>query len=228
MIKYLFFFLLGIYIQFLVFTGRIAFYVNTRYSWLILLAGIVITFVYWFLLVKYVQKLYKKGDFKQAFAFAWKDSIYVILAVVLFIITPAPLGTSLADNRNFNVLAGEDNLFSQPSELVVNTENLALEEWISINTFSSNLEKYQDKPAEIEGMVFNRNGELILGKFSVSCCAVDASILGLNLVVNDLEVIEGNWYRVTGTVNIREEDTIELIANSLTEIEVPDEPYFNR
>lgn len=220
MLTKFFFFVLGVYIQFLVVTGQIALYVNIRYSELIFVSGFILTLIYFQQLME--QPEARKLNLSKA------SLIYLPLLAILLVLAPASLGSSLADNRNLNVIAQTDDIIKSQNRLAINTQDIDIEEWVTITSLSNNLEKYDQKPVVVEGLLFEKDKKLLIGKYSISCCAVDATITGIELELEkDSNYEISSWYKLKGEARISDDGNFTVIVDNLEQIDEPENPYYS-
>lgn len=220
MLKDIFFLTFGLFLQYLVISSKINFYVHPQYRYIIFAAGFIISIVY-------IIKLFNLVKGKKFYTnFRDKENwTYFILLLIIVIIAPAPLGTSLASNKTFNIVNEKDSI-STKSRPVILTEEFTVEDWVNITTLSSNLDRYDDKKATVSGMLFDRGDEIIIGKFSIACCAVDASVVGVELILDNINEYKfGEWYEISGRT-IVEGNNFYINVESILEIDEPANPYF--
>ena len=145
---------------------------------------------------------------------------------VIILVPPTTLSSRTATNRTSNV---SNRLPERNVSLARNTTSIKMEDWVSLLSQQSSAKLVVGKEAKVSGFVLPKAGEndrLLVARFVVTCCAVDASPIYLEarypewsskVVVDDWVEVSGKFVEVNGVVI--------LDVDNLVEIQRPDSPY---
>lgn len=145
---------------------------------------------------------------------------------VIILVPPTTLSSRTATNRTSNV---SNRLPERNVSLARNTTSIKMEDWVSLLSQQSSAKLIVGKEAKVSGFVLPKPGEndrLLVARFVVTCCAVDASPIylevrypewGNKVVVDDWVEVSGKFVEVNGVVI--------LDVDNLVEIQRPDSPY---
>jgi uncharacterized repeat protein (TIGR03943 family) len=106
-------------------------------------------------------------------------------------------------------------------------------DWLRVFSGNDPVDALIGLPAEVTGFVHQDErldeGTFMVGRFALTCCAADATAIGLEVAwpaAKDL--LENEWVRVTGkmdVVTVNGSVYPRILAESVTPIPQPDQPY---
>ncbi len=171
------------------------------------------------------------------------DFVILIFFVILIILLPVkPLSSFTASNRNINIANLEESDANLIGLLQRDTKSLTIKDWVKLKNMEPDIDKFAGQDAVILGFVFNppqfpksQDENLFIGRFVVTCCAVDASPLGIEVATSDSE---GNplfdsygnddWVEVEGKWEVIARDGTKYLVlqpTSVRAVDIPTNPY---
>lgn len=165
-------------------------------------------------------------------------SLVPILVVLMlgFILPPQPLSSATASNRSVNVGAAGNAQEVSPL-LKVNPESLRIADWVRLKNYEADYSRFAGQRVDVVGFLFKSGGgavfsqdNLMVGKFVITCCAIDASPLGLELESSELtsKFKQDDWVRVKGEWKVVEKEGQSYMVISADFMEIvprPSSPY---
>jgi|GEM_PF-5824408 len=225
------------YLLWLSASGRLALYVAAGYFTFNLIVAAVWAFV---LFVALVEKAWPKV--------AKKYLVICGLVLLVCVLAPAkPLSSVTANNRNLNIGANLNPSTEEISPLLErDTKTLRVVDWVKLRNYEANFTKYADKEVQVSGFLFNSrpanaeqgstadsvydSEDLLIGRFVVTCCAVDATPIGLEVKQSELlkNFKQDDWVQIKGKweqVETNGETFLIINPSSVEAIPVPRNPY---
>ncbi len=160
--------------------------------------------------------------------------LFLAVPLVLGLLVPArPLGSAAIANKGINTLAPLTAGSSAPVQLdLVSTERNVLD-WVRAFNYASDPAAYTGQPADVTGFVYHASGlpdgQFLVSRFAVTCCAADATAVGLLVHWPQSEALENNsWVRVQGPMAVAQfggRATPLIEADALEGVAAPDHPY---
>lgn len=101
----------------------------------------------------------------------------------------------------------------------------SLSELVSLFQTPNSADSSLGATVRVQGFIFEDRA-LLIGRFKVSCCAIDATPIGVRIMQGDLasSLIVGSWYEIEGV--IARDDTGFLVdPKTVTIIQSPEQPY---
>lgn len=224
-------------------TGQYKLLIHPNYFSLIVISGIVLlglgllkTFIYW-------QSSLDTTDNNEHITLlptGWSGTLLLIVAIAGLIISPRVLNSDTALAR------GVSNTLpltrSQPQAFRTSTkpEERTIIDWVRTLNAYPEPDAYAGQPANVTGFVIHLPGlpdnYLLLSRFIVTCCAVDAYPVGIpvKLEGNRTAYPPDSWLTVTGTMvteNLASADSktskrqLVLAAKTIQSIPTPADPY---
>ncbi len=201
-------------------TGKLTLYVHPRYS----LFTIIMSILALILLLPQITSAYENDEVTMATYFA------LGVAVISLVLPAQSLSPKIATYRSASIGGSttSQNLtvfdsFSQDAS------RFTLQDWVAVFSSSPNQTQIEGQRVKISGFIFeNESQQRFLGRFKLTCCAVDATPLGIALADSDLvrERWIGSWYEVEGTfVYSESKQQFELQVSTLRGIAEPEQPY---
>ncbi len=160
--------------------------------------------------------------------------VLIVVTIALFI--PAmPLKSETFKQRSSNINSIQFQLDSSSfNKFRGNTETLNIKEWVATINFSPDIYDFEDNNVDIVGFIFNPGNlskdYFLAARFIVTCCAVDASPIGLIVNYKDWQnqFKTDDWVRVKGKMkveNINGKNELVIIPSDIEVVKVPDKPY---
>ena len=232
-------------------TGTLFYYINQRFTWLILLAiaGFTIVAVGYAFGSSHQHAHHHDHDHdhddhdhdhhhSHDHNLSWGGLLLVAAPVILgFLVPPQPLGAAAMENREVNL--GSASSIALPG----NGDVLNLKEdqqkdimdWLVNFQRSDNPAEFDGEEAHVVGFVY-RDGRFVdypelfmTSRFTLSCCVADATAIGLITRWPDAETIDKDqWVEVKGQFQLGEffgQQVPILIAESITPTDAPEQPY---
>lgn len=159
----------------------------------------------------------------------YKKTIFATLLIVFMLLLPAQtLSQRVASNRQQSVTQNmKTNIFSYDA-FTRDFRHFDLQDWSTYLASHPSPEIIEGKEAIIQGFIYRTDTYTGLARFRLSCCAVDATPLTIELVANDSisQLTDGMWYEISGSfIFDSQRGVYQLQANKITAIDAPKEPY---
>jgi uncharacterized repeat protein (TIGR03943 family) len=165
---------------------------------------------------------------------AWRLWI-VALPLILGLLVPArPLGSSALANRGLNTsapIAAADGEADSTISLLPQSRTVL--DWVRAFNYADDPGVFTGEPADVIGFVYHDStldeGEFMVSRFTVTCCAADATGIGLRVQWPGAAALEGNaWVRVQGPVQpglYAGRPIPVVVAESVEGVAPPAQPY---
>lgn len=158
--------------------------------------------------------------------------LWLALPLVLGLLVPArPLGSDLAANKGVTLGGALTGGSSQPAQLVAAPDERNVLDWLRLFNASADLTPYLGESANVIGFVYPDprlpEGYFLVARFSVACCVADAFAIGMAVAWSE-ELPPDQWVNVRGPVQVLEVDgqPVPLIlAERIDLIAEPAQPY---
>lgn len=222
-----------------IYFGTLYFYISPRFAWLVGLAAILFIVVG----ASYRNVLSQPHEHEhdhphdhaehQHGRLSWGGLLLVILPVLLgFLVPPKPLGAAALSNREINVKSLTSVAPPGVSSIARQGEK-NIYDWLVEFQQTQNPAAFADKEAKVTGFVFRDgrfgNDSFMVSRFVINCCAADAAPLGLIVRWPKAAALTiDQWVEVSGrfqTVEFNGEQTPLLVADKVTPVERPNQPY---
>ena len=164
---------------------------------------------------------------------AWRLWV-VALPLLLGLLIPArPLGSSALANKGLNAGAPLAAASGAGAEVSLAPADRSVLDGVRAFNYAADPAVYTGQPADVIGFVYHDSalgaGEFMVSRFTVTCCAADATGIGLRVQWPEAALLEGNaWVRVRGPVQpgIYAGRPIPVIAaESVEGVTPPQQPY---
>lgn len=228
---------LGFYLLARFWSGRLVVYINRRFVWLVLLGAIV--------LLALAQVVFRnRPPVRSPEAglltpmMAPKGAPWRLLALlfplVLGVFIPAqPLGSAAAEMRGVSPSLPLAQGRGAESVLEMAPEDRTMLEWLWTFDTAENPSDLEGLPASVEGFLFQDStlpeGTVMIGRFVVTCCAADATAIGIPLLLPEsADPLPTGWVRAEGrvrVVSLGDADSLLIAVESLVGIPEPEQPY---
>lgn len=225
----------GVLLLFLIWTGRVNYFIHPGLQWLLI--RVVGVFALIFVLMGIGIWIKKKTKINQPLPW-WKVILLILPLLFGFLIKPSSLSAEQFWNRK-----GDDssNLIlsrqlTEPPKFVFNSENRSLEDWIRLIAQMSDDQQFIGEKVKVNGFVVkgSKNEKLFyISRYVLSCCAADARPIGLPVVYDGEKFLvnENEWLEVKGEFKLVEVEGVESLAIELKEmqrISEPENPYITQ
>ena len=218
---------LGLYLYSRIFTGTLLFYINQRFAWLVMMAGVVL------MAIGGSYRYRSNHDHAHhAHAFSWGGVLLIGLLIALgLLVPPKPLGASAMGNREVNLgtLVSSQGNSMMPTR--AGEKNIL--DWLIAFQSTPDPAAFAHQPAHLIGFVYRddrfNSDSFMLSRFVVSCCVADATAIGLIVRSPLAASLPGDqWVEVSGHFEPGEfsgKPTPILITEAITRTTPPNQPY---
>lgn len=223
-------FILCSYILRLGLQNQLNYYIHPRYNLFALCMSIVglILCGLGLLLRKRPSSQHDHGEAPEHFGIL--DLILIALIFCTFFIEPKPLLSATADQRNT-----QKNITATSLQAATNFQPKSVSDWAYAIYGSPNPAIYNGREVDIIGFVYQPKDkqaapdEVLIARFQVSCCAVDASLVTvpINYPAWESRLKRDSWVRVRGTLSPVDnaDEPWQVIATQADYITQPQDPY---
>lgn len=228
---------LSAFLFYKILSGTLYFYINARFTWLVVLGGAVFLALAFFAWPrKDASHAHEHEDHDHGHAHsrsAWPLAILCIPLALGFLVPSRPLDSSALDTRGLTTnalmsIGGQTAVqLDQPSD----QRNVL--DWVRAFNFAADPVIYEGEPADVIGFVYQDprlpEGQFLVGRFAVSCCAADAFAIGMIVQSDEAHHWAANqWVHVNGTIQVSHLDGVAvplIVAESIKEVSIPPQPY---
>lgn len=235
--------LLGLFFLNQILSGRITWYINARFLPLVIFGGTGLL-----VLARAIARDRSGGQDHEHDHEENEDHVHdhsthrsewalllLTLPLVIGVFFPhRPLGTEALENRGVSVtapLSASD--VGKPLQLKLAPSERSILDWIRILAISEDPDEFEGQSADVIGFAYRdprlESGQILLGRFTLTCCVADAAAIALMVEGPGIEkMVENRWYRVRGPVfeTMLDGQSLPVIqAEQIDEVPMPDEPY---
>ncbi|TVQ59452.1 MAG: TIGR03943 family protein [Spirulina sp. DLM2.Bin59] len=155
-------------------------------------------------------------------------------AVLGFVIPPAILASDTALQRGVNESLPYTRMEAQSFYNPIPPEERSLLDWVRTLNAYPEPDAYRDQGVDLKGFVIHSptlpSNYLLISRFVISCCAVDAYPIGLpvQLKTDREEYPQDTWLQVQGRMATGEFDNrrqLVIVAEEIETIPTPRDPY---
>lgn len=225
---------LAIYFLYNIFSGNLTNYINQRFVWLsyvavalFLLLGIASL---WNLLRGGNHDHHHDHDHHHHDTMSWWALGVIAVPLVLGTLIPSrPLGATAIDG-NISLSAAS---VTNATTFTTNPLEWNVLDWLRAFNSSEDINSFNGKEADVVGFVYKEitfpENQLMVARFTVSCCVADAAAIGIPIMWDKAATIsQDTWVRVKGTFQVGEfrGDTVPVLqAVSVETVAQPEHPY---
>lgn len=164
----------------------------------------------------------------------WRVVILAIPLLVVFTVDVRPLSSSAALSRGTTTGALSIGRKVSAGNFATNPAKRSLYQWVIALNANPEPEHYVNQPVRIKGFVIHDpegpDGQVLLARFIVTCCAADARVLSLPLIKAPLlsDAQNDQWYEIEGVMQIvtaGDKRQLVVAPTKATPIAQPDDPY---
>lgn len=225
-------------------TGQIKLLIHPNYFWLTLITGVtlmVIGSLKTFPLVLAIlhgrwRQRQTSNEHLTLLPRALASLLMLVVAIIGLSISPKVLASDTALQRGISETLAFTRSQPQSFRAALKPEDRSLIDWIrTINAYPEP-DAYKDQKVNVTGFVVHSatlpKKYLLLSRFILTCCAVDAYPVGIPLQLKSASARDSypvdTWLEVTGNMTTEElEDKRQLVIvpDQIKKIPVPDDPY---
>lgn len=219
-----------------VWSGKLALYINQRYTWLILLAG--------FSLIALAVMVFnhrpavwaeKDGLLEPEMAPAngqLRLGIFALILVLGLLIPETSLGAKVAETRGVSASVPLTAGGSAPETLTLAPAQRSVLEWLWAFSESDDPTALTGETVDVEGFIFVNSdlpeGTFMVGRFIITCCVADATAIGIAVQPPEGQEMPTGWVRIQGTMTVTTlngSDALLIKADQISSIAEPAQPY---
>ena len=228
---------LGVFFLDKIWTGTLFWYINQRFLFVVMAAGIgLLALAQTQLLIQHAGQSAMQPSLTPSpgHSAGWH---WLVLAIPLLlgIIVPArPLGATALANKGINTTAPQAaSAGGQPVKNSVISTERNIVDWIRAYNYETDPAVYDGQPADVIGFVYHDSrlpaGQFLVSRFTVSCCVADALGIGMIVIWPQAAELSGNsWVRVQGPVEattLAGRPIPRILATVLEPVPQPEQPY---
>ncbi len=232
-------------------TGQLKLLIHPNYNLLVFATGILLMILGGVKTWLWIQTLGQKGNNGETvqhisiFPPGWGSFLLIIAAIAGLTIPPTIFDSQVALQRGISDSLPITQRETQSFALNIKPEERSLIDWIRTLNAYPEPDAYQGQKANVTGFVVHSpllpEDYILLSRFIITCCAVDAYPVGLPVKVerDRSNYPPDTWLRIEGemmtetlaidTQTMQETPTqkrqLVLSANTVTTIPTPDDPY---
>lgn len=235
---------IGFYLLNLVWSGRLGWYIHSRFLPLTLVGAVGLLFLAQAQMT--ARPPFEAGGIEaevgggghqpvRAAPGSRRRLLLLLLPVLLGMVIPAaPLSASAVEQRGVVTNAPvRSSSNPQPVRFTLAPEERTILDWLLLFQEDPGSATFAGQPADVTGFVYRDprvgEGEFLLSRFAVTCCVADATALGLLIQwPGAADLTPERWVRVRGTTAVGEltgRPSALVQAASVEPIDPPDQPY---
>jgi uncharacterized repeat protein (TIGR03943 family) len=171
----------------------------------------------------------KEKRFKEVNVYDILSFIIFLFPILLFLIVkPTTLPIYAAMKRGIQTeFLSEDILKSLQEKIETEGKYKKLTIKQILGLSKSKPEEINEKDIAVEGMVYKNEGKFTLIRFLITCCAADATPLGIEIEYKEetgKELKNEEWVKVKGKAKV-ENGKVKIYAEGIEKINPPKDPY---
>lgn len=224
---------IGLFLFFQWITGNLVLYIHERFAVSIMFAAfalLVMGSVY------HTRRVRRHDGYHHHHGnFSWGGLFFVLLPIMMGLLAlRKPLGTEAMRYRSVDV-ESMTSLATPGKEMVLFklTRKRTILDWITAFLIEPNVETFIGEEATVSGFVYHDarfpEDTFMVSRFVITCCAADAVPVGLYVSWPESETLaDDQWVEVSGQFELQgidQKQTPVLIAEIVTLIDIPDQPY---
>ena len=240
---------LGLFLLVKVLDGSVIFYINQRFVWLVIVAGVILIISAQILFVQkddggevgsgsldIHQHIHEHHhDHNQGAASGGKpaDLVWLLVPLLIGFLVPArPLSSGAISSRGLSLSAPLSTGMNSTT-FEVSPENRTILDWVYVFNHADDPKELEGQPVRITGFVYRDHrlseDQFFVGRFIITCCAADAMAVGLVVQSEDAGIFpESTWVSVHGKMSSIEMDGEVLplvLGDNIESIPAPEQPY---
>lgn len=224
---------IGLFMFFEWFSGNFSLYIHERYLWLLALTSFGLLFIG----AAHHACRVKTGHAgqHQHSNFSWGGLCLMLFPIILGLLAPRkPLGADAMRFRKIGIETVTALKRPQTSTMLLKpVRQWNILDWATAFLVEPDPETFVGREAVVSGFVYRgddfEDHVFLISRFVITCCAADATPVGVPVYWPAEETLgEDQWIEVAGHFELRRiqsKTTPVLIAESVTLIDVPAQPY---
>ncbi|NDJ62446.1 MAG: TIGR03943 family protein [Chloroflexi bacterium] len=225
---------LGLYFVYNIISGNLANYINERFAWLSYVAAALFLLLGIYNLIHILTAHGGAHEHDHAHDHYDHEHATLTFPVLAIVAIPLVLGT-LIPSRPLGAEAIGGTLSTTAvtganvATFTVSPEQRNILDWLRTFNSIGDYRELNGQPANVIGFVYSEPAfdpeTFMAARFTVSCCVADASAIGLPVRwPGSLDLPQGEWVRVQGTMQVGEFRGDQLPILQATRVEVVDQP----
>lgn len=220
-------------------TGQLRLLIHPNYTALVVGAGIVLlaagSIKGWGLLQRRRgQKSSPAMQHITLFPPGWSTGLLLVAAIAGLLIPPRVLASDTALQRGIGESLPRTQTQTQSFRATVAPEDRSIVDWVRTLNAYPEPDAYAGESVEVTGFVVNNpafsQDYLLICRFIITCCAVDASPVGLPVKLSERaeDYANDTWLQIKGkmaTETIEGKRQLVIVPESLEKIPTPKDPY---
>lgn len=205
-------------------TGTLGYYVNDRTAWIVLIGGMLFALVG---IVALVHTWRERGHGESA---SWRTAVFLIPVLIGLAVPARPLSASSGQSSSLGALQLTSHVSSGGGD--------AFGYWVSQLGAHPDASWWAGQHVTLVGFVAGQSGmpprSFVVGRYLVTCCVVDATMLGFPVQLNRGRIpAQGAWVQVRGvfgrqTWTDSNGQQYPLIQHArLVPVSIPSSPYLS-
>lgn len=163
---------------------------------------------------------------------SWKRLAVLLIPILLGTLVPArPLGSAAVASKGVAFTAPASAGERPPLQVGLAPESRTVLDWLRAFGAASDPAQLDGAPADVIGFVYHDprlpEGQFLVARFTLSCCAADAFALGV--AVDWPQALEANsWVRVRGPIfasTVEGQLLPRIAAEQVEAVAMPEQPY---
>ncbi len=221
---------LGLYFNHNLASGNLTNYINARFAWLSYLAAMLFLLLAAVTAYDLINARRQGSRRAHDHGLSWAGLAVVAIPLVLGTFIPSrPLGANAVEGdltSGVTAIGGVTAFTSDPL-----TWNVL--DWLRAINGSDDLTRFNGQQADVVGFIYRAEtfppATFMVARFVISCCAADASAIGLPVVWDDApDLPEDAWVRVRGAFALGEfgGNLVPILhAETVEVVPAPEHPY---
>ncbi len=216
------------------FSGELNLLIHPNYFALVLATGIILLILAVVQILPVSRKMVKAGTHLSTFPPGWGSALMLFTAILGFVIGPSLLTSQTALHRGVRESLPLTQTQIEHFQVASNPEERSLIDWVRTLNAYPEPDAYDGQPVKVTGFVIHDpqlpDNYLLVARFVITCCAVDAYSVVLPVMLNQSRVNypADSWIKVTGLMSSQEllgERKLIINPTEITPIDTPKDPY---
>lgn len=158
----------------------------------------------------------------------WRAGLMTAPLLVGFAVPARPLGANAIDTRGLNTSA-PISASGEAQRLQIAPEQRSILDWVRVVNYADDASEVRGQPADVIGFVYHDQNlsadKFMVARFMVTCCSADASAVAMAVTWPDAAALTDNtWVRVRGTIDVSAYGGRPLPLINAETVEATDEP----
>ncbi|MCC6615485.1 MAG: TIGR03943 family protein [Anaerolineae bacterium] len=229
---------LGVYFIWIIVTGNVTNYINTRFAWLsYVAAAIFLVLGAWGLInaARAARHEHEHHDHEHEHdhdhSMSW--GILAVIAIPLVVGTLIPSRPLGAEAISGDIAMTNSAAAANVTTFTINPLDRNVLDWLRVFSSTSDYQTLNGEPASLIGFVYREasfaEDQFMIARYSISCCVADASALGIPVMWADTAALDqGQWVHVQGSFQVadfRGDELPVLQAETIELVDQPEHPY---